>query len=455
MKYINKFLLLLLLFVYFGCSGGGGGSDISITKDNYSLNYSNDLREISGNIAIDLNFKADDIKTQDVYINNFRVQVPKCEILSQEFSFNKLSLNGDNNESVINLNIKFEKPCFSEEIIFIADKTYTYIGIDGDIIKESKNSEVYQKYELKSEIEALNKSSFESLALVYKETKYKAPFFVNSYILTIFTNENTPLIGEIKDIGVITDVKFISDNASLNQNEFKVDNIMQNINRGDKVVVIPNSINNDFEYLGSYEIDSIGDKNISVKRVSIKEYTNLSLIIGDESRINRCNATPSTANFKPKDSDFNVRSQIELELIYEPYLVGKDVVMYLNLEINGEIKGISLKENLKGMGLESVNFTCDNSEANEEDNKTEPEFCYFNDNYVYLKEANVLAQDIKANVSCVREEGCSYDYMDISDIGCDGLVNINMRIGEGDSSIVTMIEVLGENSLIKEKEEEE
>ena len=452
MNYIKKFSLLSILFIYLGCSGGGG-SDISVTKDNYLVNYSNDLREVSGNIAIDLSFKADDTKTQDVSINNFRVSVPECEISSQEFSLNKLSLNGDNNESVINLNIKFDKPCFSEEIIFIADKTYTYIGIDGDIIKESKNAEVYQKYKLKSEVEALNKSSFESLALVYKETKYEAPFFINSYILTIFTNENTPSIGEIKDIGVITDVKFSSESASLNQNEFQVDTIMQNINQGDKVVVIPNSVNNDFEYLGSYEIDSIGDRNISVKRDSIKEYNNLSIVIGDESKINRCNATPSTANFKPKDSDFTIRSQMELELRYEPYLVGKDVVMYLNLEINQETKGIALKENLKGMGLESINFPCDNSEADEEDNKSEPEYCSFIDDFVYLKEANVLAQDIKPNIGCVREEGCSYNYMSISNIGCDGLVNIYMEIGEGDSSIYTMTEVLGENNLIKKEEE--
>ena len=449
MRYIKKLLLLSTLFIYFGCSGGGS-SDITVTKDNYSLEYSNDLREVSGNIAIDANFKVDDIKTQNVSINNFRVQVPECEISSQSFSVNQLSLM-DSNQSSIDISVKFKKPCFSDEIIFIADKSYTYVGIDGDIIKESKSAEIYQKYELKSEAEALSNSSLESLTLVYKDTRYEAPFFVNSYILTLFTNENSPVIGEIEDIGVITDVKFSSDSAFLKQNEFKVDNILQNINQGDKVVVIPNSINNDFEYLGSYEIDSIGDRNISVKRDSIKEYSNLSLIIGDESRMNRCNKTPSTANFKPKDSDFTVRSQVELELRYEPYLVGKDVVLYLNTDVNGELRGIALKENLKGMGLKSSNLICDNSEADEEDNESEIEYCYFNDIYVYLKGANVLAQDIKTNYECVREEGCKADYY-FNNVGCDGLIDVQIRVEEGDSTTISISNVIGENNLIKEEE---
>lgn len=294
-----------------------------------------------------------------------------------------------------------------------------------------------------------------SMSIVYKDTTYDestAPFFVDRYVVHVTDKSGNPSFdGKTINIGAITELKrnkndntkvayypksgsnyavlnktfytTISDNGHFGFSDYDIEE-----NSNDRLIIFPNDErNNDYSYLGGWTINNIENNHslILVEDYSGAWINKLSFAIGDEDKYDRCNLTNAVADFRAVGDDYTIKNGIvELELRYDPYLVGKDVFFYANLEGVDGIHGISMKRVLTGKGLDSATMTCSSTS---DTNSTNPTRCR-EGVFVHLKETNeVLAKDILAS-----SYECSGDcgYADVAFTkpytGCEGTVGIEV-----------------------------
>ncbi len=141
----------------------------------------------------------------------------------------------------------------------------------------------------------------------------------------------------------------------------------KSVDTQDTIVILANGERSDPRYLGGWRIGEISSDNKSLGMVDTYTWDdkrNLSFAIGDDKKFNQCDSTLANAAIY-SDTDYKVKDGIvNVELRYDPYMIGKTVFLYANSLIGGERIGISRRVDLKGTGIEDMSYTCDASDSN-------------------------------------------------------------------------------------------
>lgn len=219
-----------------------------------------------------------------------------------------------------------------------------------------------------------------SLSLVYVDTDYSAGLFSNHYIVHAIDKYGNPANkGEHIYAGVVNGLELSSkDNvtplyyvnsgilSSGDPATFSINSVNSEfanvISQKDRVIVLASDYRHDSKYLGGWSIQSV-DTNTSLtldKKYDEPSIDGLSFVVGSEDRADTCGNTLALADLDSQDNSYTIGEDgiADLVLRYDPYLVGKDVYMYVNAyTIDGRV-GTPLKEKLYGKGITATSKTC-------------------------------------------------------------------------------------------------
>lgn len=204
------------------------------------------------------------------------------------------------------------------------------------------------------------------------DQNFTDPFTNNDQVLP--TNEIGQVISE--DYGKKTDgnnsnyiqrIKTFKkeDKGSLNKNnstfELTANNIY-NISPVDTLVVLANRSQHEPENLGGWDINGTdGNTTLGLSNLDFGANVNdVSYVIGDRFRFDECNDAVMNASTYAFESSAIVDGIAYAELRYEPSMVGKNVFVYANSQLNGKHVGTSRKVLLTGTGLQTQSISCSN-----------------------------------------------------------------------------------------------
>ncbi|SFV71388.1 hypothetical protein MNB_SV-13-2039 [hydrothermal vent metagenome] len=221
--------------------------------------------------------------------------------------------------------------------------------------------------------------SISSLSLVYVDTNYDNGLFFDHYIVHAVDKYGNPANkGEHIYAGVVNGLEFSSkDNVtplnydsgtigkgdpatfSVNSTDSEFGNVVV---QKDRVIVLASDDRHDSRYLGGWSVQSVdSDTRLTLdKKYDGASIGNLSFVIGSEDRADTCGNTLALADLDSQDNSYTIgeNGTADLVLRYDPYLVGKDVYMYVNAyTIDGRV-GTPLKKKLYGKGITSTDKTC-------------------------------------------------------------------------------------------------
>jgi len=284
-----------------------------------------------------------------------------------------------------------------------------------------------------------------TLSMVLKKTEYREPFFVDTYTLhAVDANGNPVKERRNVSVGVINQTKFRSTGDRLGtmsskdgKSTFSIGSFASNftsLTDNDRLVILPNTISQDPIYLGGWNIESVASSSIlNLSESFEKSVSNLSYAIGDERRLNSCDATLAVADFGA--SSYTVENgKLDLELKYDPFMVGKDVFLYAQMEYQGERIGISRRKTLSGMGLDSVSFTCSNDDENL---SAPPVTCSFR-NLVSLTGTTQFAKLVDIGSYVCESGNCVSGNILISDTDCSGSVSVILTADPGENFTISV-----------------
>ena len=236
-----------------------------------------------------------------------------------------------------------------------------------------------------------------AISMVFKETKFDAPFFEDIFTLHAVDKYGNPAKAGTKiDVGVISGVRKggngnylkVDENGTLsftdnNITEFNLTDSTHNFSTvqdkvnndegSDTLIVLANEKRYSPLYLGGWIIEETYDNNVSLKLDGYFDYNNtkadkLSFVIGNEKVYNGCEETYNVADFDNEGRTYMLdeNGNATLVLKYDPYFVGHDLFLYANSIENNKRVGVSLKRKLWGKNIDSTTFVCDgeNSDTN-------------------------------------------------------------------------------------------
>jgi hypothetical protein len=130
----------------------------------------------------------------------------------------------------------------------------------------------------------------------------------------------------------------------------------------DTLIVLANKEQHKPYNLGGWDISSVnGGSDISLYDLDAgSDISNVSYVVGDEYRYDRCNETIMNAAASTFTSTEVKDGVAYAELRYVPAMVGKNVFIYANSKLDDKRIGISRKIILVGEGLEENTFSCKN-----------------------------------------------------------------------------------------------
>jgi len=279
-----------------------------------------------------------------------------------------------------------------------------------------------------------------TISMTLTKTEYKEPFFIDTYTLhAVDANGNQVKEKRSISAGVINQTKFWSNNTIFGElspngtsSSFNVNSSLVNfstLSNNDRVVIMPNSSRLSPSYLGGWKIQNVQNAftlNLSEPYNLVTD--GLSYAIGDEKKFNSCDSTLATADFGTSNYILE-DGQLKLELKYDPFMVGKDVFLYAQMQDGDKRIGISRKQTLKGMGVEPVTFTCDNSDAN----SSEPDKICNQTNFVRLVSSNHLAKLVEFNSYICESGNCKSSNITFDKTNCQGLINATLIAEPGES----------------------
>ncbi len=218
-----------------------------------------------------------------------------------------------------------------------------------------------------------------SISLVYSDTVYDSGLFLNTYIVHAVDKYGNPANkGEQIYAGVVNGLRISSGDGvtplygqtgtmhngtlarfSVAGSTLQFGNVQAH---RDRVVVLANENRHDAKYLGGWLIQSIDSPTILTldDRYSDTDAANLTFAIGSEDRVDTCGDSLALADLDSKDGSYTVGDDgtAKLTLRYDPYLIGKDIFMYVNSYTSSGRVGTSLKEKLWGKGITATDKTC-------------------------------------------------------------------------------------------------
>lgn len=250
-------------------------------------------------------------------------------------------------------------------------KTYDRVGdVRVEVVVSFKDSNTPLTYVTYTTIGDSNLNPPKLISLNYIDTTYSESeaLFRDRYIVRVSDENSNPTLDGYKiESGVISNIKIdtLDRNEPMgefNSTTFSLNSIsIDNITASDTLVVFPNyqTQGENIEFLGAFDILSIDSRDNSLLlnrgyQLNKRVY----YIIGDNQRVNRCDNSIETLKVYPKNGESSlVDGELELILEYSPYMVGKDIVIYANIENSSELNGVARKRTLKGVGLYSKNQT--------------------------------------------------------------------------------------------------
>ncbi len=219
-----------------------------------------------------------------------------------------------------------------------------------------------------------------SLSLVYVDTNYDNGLFSDHYVVHAIDKYGNPANkGEHIYAGVVNGLEFSSKDDttplsydsigtinsgdpatfSVNSADSEFGNV---IVQKDRVIVLASDYRHDSSYLGGWSIQSV-DTNTSLtldKKYDGTSISDLSFVIGSEDRADTCGNTLALADLDSQDNSYAIGENgiADLTLRYDPYLIGKDVYMYVNAYTTEGRVGTPLKQKLYGKGITATDKTC-------------------------------------------------------------------------------------------------
>ncbi len=153
---------------------------------------------------------------------------------------------------------------------------------------------------------------------------------------------------------------FILDEGGLSTTKDKITNL-------DTLIVLANENEHKPYNLGGWDIKSVdSDSKITLYDLDMGDtVSGVNYVIGDEYRYDQCNETIMNAASSTFTSTEVKDGVAYAELRYVPAMVGKNVFIYANSNLDGNRIGISRKVLLAGTGLAETTFTCKNESEDE------------------------------------------------------------------------------------------
>ncbi len=202
-----------------------------------------------------------------------------------------------------------------------------------------------------------------------------------------------------------------------------IDTTKDTITSLDTLIVLANKEQHKPYNLGGWDISSINsDHEISLYNLNGTEnLTGVSYVIGDEYRYDSCNDTIMNAAASTFTSTEVKDGLAYAELRYVPAMVGKNVFIYANSQLDNKRIGISRKILLTGTGLEPGTFSCKN-----ETKKGSGYLASCSERFRMIqKDSKKIARNVY--VSQPTTVGISnYAYATISRTNCDGWATVSV-----------------------------
>ena len=156
------------------------------------------------------------------------------------------------------------------------------------------------------------------------------------------------------------DGTFTLNTSGLSTTKDKISNL-------DTLIVLANESEHKPYNLGGWDIKSVdSDSKLTLYDLDLgSAVSDVNYVIGDEYRYDRCNETIMNAAASTFTSTEVKDGVAYAELRYVPAMVGKNVFIYANSNLDGNRIGISRKLLLAGTGLEESTFTCKNESEDE------------------------------------------------------------------------------------------
>ena len=124
----------------------------------------------------------------------------------------------------------------------------------------------------------------------------------------------------------------------------------------DKLLILPNKKHNSIEYLGGWKIQEVvSDTTLIVNRNLDDNLSNLSYVIGNNTRYNITNDTVAGIVLDNRNGKYVVKDgMVQFKLYYPTFFAGKDVFFYVNYNDGEKVMGNTYKRVLTGTKLAST-----------------------------------------------------------------------------------------------------
>jgi len=400
-KFILQSMGVAAVAIFAGCGGGISDSIKKVTIPDYSFVYDKNMTGVTGYFIVSLNDVSvqNRIYKRDIKFSNFVVKMDKCNILNQKFDPSQFSI-GDNGEisKKVNVNFTFNNECNETNFTIKGEKLITITYNDKDREPEKYKEEFLRTFNANIYKSNNNDSNYthsgkiNNISLVYKETKSyddTTPYFTDVFAIHAIDEKGKPAdAGEKVHVGTIIGIaksaygselfsenggKIVDDNNSV---LFKADKNISNISTTgsdkDSLIILPNNNRFSSSYLGGWDIDEkIDDYNLSLNsegyNIDFDSVDGLEYVIGNQNREPICGNSP-VANINSNDGLYPIDNNgtANVELTYDPSLLGKTVYLYANSSAgktsNKKRVGTAISTILIGKGIKLSPNTVNNDD---------------------------------------------------------------------------------------------
>ena len=237
---------------------------------------------------------------------------------------------------------------------YIYIQTYTKSGVGAIEVNATINGESVSKIFTFT----ILSGKISSLSLAYISSSYSDGLFKDRFVVhAVDRYGNRANDGDHIFAGVVVGVDLNGTDGIIesgtNGAKFTSNSITSNrISTEDTLIILPTKNQNRYEYIGGWEIDSI-DSNILNLRDSFNYDKNSSLkfVLGKEYRLNPYEYAHANAVVNEESKEYKISNGVAyVDIEYVPYLVGKDIYLYVNSYNDNKI-GTTYKKTLYGTGI--------------------------------------------------------------------------------------------------------
>jgi len=463
----NSFIgvgVLMILLIGTACSNGG--SEVDVSASGSGLKYDSQAGVVDGYVVVEMQDLVTDSKNivQQAILMNFSITMGDCPVTSYSISDPGGEL-VETVEMTSNGAIQFT---VSAEMMGRCVSSSLFLNFMAEVTTQANGSETVSsrkhislEYPVYGENGALVSDSGSeqdpskpgAVSFVYKNSRYDAPYYIDAYAVHVVSsdgNGGSSFDAENLHIGVMAGVKQDSDGVACfgNNGSITVDsegNVyfsatgrnFESVEAGDLLIILPNASQTNSRYLGGWEVIGLcepedhegADEHVKrlfklpvkwagqwdeIVRFDPGSVFGLVWAIGTRERHNPCENSVATADIALLNSSAVINGTMSFELRYDPFLAGKDIFAYCNIDTLSGRVGVGVRKTLPGTGLVQWENTW---EASDEDIEN------FSIKFS-LKDSDKPAQEIKC-VGLIKHEGGSpCEFVSIGPSGCDGNVDV-------------------------------